>query len=237
MLRSVTPGTSSRLRTVDHGETYGRHILAAIAPTLSISTCVDLGCGAGADLGIVQASHPQAQCYGVDFGDWNAAALRQKNITPLAVNIEAEPLPLADESMDLVIANQVLEHTKEVFWINHEIFRVLRVGGISIWGCPMCCRCTIGCWGWRGCIPPRASCCRPMCAPFLRTIPCCFIEKWQDLARPWPGSMERSSIPFRDRWLDRWPGCFRRRRFQFSFSSKKRPPTRVNLSIIYRKLP
>lgn len=136
MLRSVTPGTSSRLRTVDHGETYGRHILAAIAPTLSISTCVDLGCGAGADLGIVQASHPQAQCYGVDFGDWNAAALRQKNITPLAVNIEAEPLPLADESMDLVIANQVLEHTKEVFWINHEIFRVLRVGGHLYLGVP-----------------------------------------------------------------------------------------------------
>lgn len=136
MLRSVTPGTASRLRTVDHLETYGRHILAAIAPTLPIATCVDLGCGAGADLGIVRASHPQAQCYGVDFGDWNAETLRQSNITPLSVNIEAEPLPLADESMDLVIANQVLEHTKEVFWINHEIFRVLRVGGHLYLGVP-----------------------------------------------------------------------------------------------------
>jgi ubiquinone/menaquinone biosynthesis C-methylase UbiE len=136
MLRSVTPGTVSRLTTVDHGETYGRHVLAAIAPSLPIATCVDLGCGGGADLNIIQASHPQAQCYGVDYGDWNAAALAQAGIQPLAINIEADPLPFADQSMDLVVANQILEHTKEIFWINHEIFRVLKVGGYLYLGVP-----------------------------------------------------------------------------------------------------
>jgi ubiquinone/menaquinone biosynthesis C-methylase UbiE len=136
VFRSVAPGTASRLTSVDHRETYGRHVLARLAPQIPIHTCLDLGCGAGADLGIIKANHPQAQCYGVDFGDWNATALKQAGIQPVAVNIEAEPLPFGPETMDLVIANQVLEHTKEVFWINHEIFRVLKVGGFLYLGVP-----------------------------------------------------------------------------------------------------
>ncbi|MEA2101747.1 MAG: class I SAM-dependent methyltransferase, partial [Thermodesulfobacteriota bacterium] len=38
--------------------------------------------------------------------------------------------------MDLVIANQILEHTKEIFWIFNEISRVLRIGGRMIIGVP-----------------------------------------------------------------------------------------------------
>ena len=36
----------------------------------------------------------------------------------------------------MIIANQVLEHTKEVFWIFHEISRVLTVRGHLIIGVP-----------------------------------------------------------------------------------------------------
>ncbi len=136
MFRQVTPGTTSRLTTVDHGETYGRHVLAQVVPTLAIDTCLDIGCGAGQDLQVVLAQHPQAQCVGVDYGDWNAAALAASGIKPISVNVEAEPLPIASESVDLVIANQVLEHTKEIYWINHEIFRVLKVGGYFYLGVP-----------------------------------------------------------------------------------------------------
>jgi len=57
-------------------------------------------------------------------------------IKPMSVNIEAEPLPLENESVELVIANQVLEHTKEIYWINHEIFRTLKVGGHLYLGVP-----------------------------------------------------------------------------------------------------
>ncbi|MGB3203344.1 MAG: class I SAM-dependent methyltransferase, partial [Nodosilinea sp.] len=129
MFKAVVPGTSSRLTTVDHGETYGRHILEKVVRSRLVTTCVDLGCGHGHDLQIVLTQHPQATCFGVDYGDWNTPALLAAGIQPVSVNIEAEPLPLEPESVDLVIANQVLEHTKEIYWINHEIFRVLRVGG------------------------------------------------------------------------------------------------------------
>lgn len=136
MFRQVTPGTTSRLTTVDHGETYGRHILTQVVPTLAIDTCLDIGCGGGQDLQVVLAQYPQAQCVGVDYGDWQAAALAAIGIKPISVNIEAEPLPIASESVDLVIANQVLEHTKEIYWINHEIFRALKVGGYFYLGVP-----------------------------------------------------------------------------------------------------
>ena len=136
MFQDVTPGTTSRLTLVDHRETYGRHVLTQVVQRLAIDTCVDIGCGGGDDLQIVLGQHPHATCFGVDYGDWNAAALTAAGIKPISVNIEAEPLPLETESVDFVIANQVLEHTKEIYWINHEIFRTLKVGGYLYLGVP-----------------------------------------------------------------------------------------------------
>ncbi|MBF0505378.1 MAG: class I SAM-dependent methyltransferase [Nitrospirae bacterium] len=136
MFRRVTPGTGSRLTVVDHAETYGRHVLRNVVQKLDVSLCVDLGCGAGDDLQIVMKSHPAARCFGIDYGDWNKDKLMQMGIEPVSINIETERLPFNDESADLVIANQVFEHTKEIYWINHEIFRVLRVGGHLYLGVP-----------------------------------------------------------------------------------------------------
>ena len=64
-------------------------------------------------------------------------------------NIERDDLPLADGQADLIIANQVLEHTKEIFWIFHEVSRlslihisagpqavVVDLQGNVIWYCP-----------------------------------------------------------------------------------------------------
>lgn len=52
------------------------------------------------------------------------------------MNIENQSLPFENETIDLIIANQVLEHTKELFFINHEIFRTLKVGGCLYTGVP-----------------------------------------------------------------------------------------------------
>jgi SAM-dependent methyltransferase len=54
-------------------------------------------------------------------------------------NIERDSLPLADGSADLIIANQVLEHTKEIFWIFHEVSRSLKIGGHFLFGVPNIC--------------------------------------------------------------------------------------------------
>ncbi|WP_219884784.1 methyltransferase domain-containing protein [Merismopedia glauca] len=57
-------------------------------------------------------------------------------IEVISRNIENQVFPFADETIDFVIANQVIEHTKEIYWINHEIFRTLKVGGYLWLGVP-----------------------------------------------------------------------------------------------------
>jgi ubiquinone/menaquinone biosynthesis C-methylase UbiE len=135
-VRKVVPGSSSKLATVDHNESYGRHILEKAIEDKRILSCLDIGCGCGTDLSIISRHDPHAELFGIDFGDWNSEELKKLNIKPLSVNVEIEKLPFDDNSIDFIIANQVLEHTKEVFWINHEIFRCLKVGGSLFLGVP-----------------------------------------------------------------------------------------------------
>jgi ubiquinone/menaquinone biosynthesis C-methylase UbiE len=135
-LRKVVPGGASRLTIVDHDETYGRYVLQNMIKGKKIGKCVDLGCGSGDDLKIVGKMNPGSELTGIDFGGWNFDKLLSLGITPISLNIERERLPFEDESIDLVIANQILEHTKEIFWINHEIFRCLKKGGYLFLGVP-----------------------------------------------------------------------------------------------------
>jgi len=139
--RKVTPGTMSRLKIVSHEETYGRHILEKVLKQLKkeklkIERCVDIGCGEGIDLTIVKRYIPNAELFGIDFRLQNKEKLESLGIKFMEINIEYEKLPFEEESIDFIILNQVLEHTKEIFWINHEIFRCLKIGGILFLGVP-----------------------------------------------------------------------------------------------------
>lgn len=136
MFKKVPVGTTSRLTFVDHNETYGRHIIDKVTKNLSLTTCLDIGCGTGNDLITVGRNNPNARLFGVDYGDWNKEILTKNQIEPISVNIESDSLPFSDASIDMIISNQVLEHTKEIYWINHEIFRVLKVGGLFYLGVP-----------------------------------------------------------------------------------------------------
>jgi len=135
-LGKVLPGSTSRLTTVAHNETYGRHILKKIVSNKQLNLCVDLGCGGGTDLSIVKSQNPNAELFGVDYGNWNSEALNGLGIKLLSLNIENDQLPFDNESIDLIIANQIMEHTKEVFWINHQIFMDLKIGGYFFLGVP-----------------------------------------------------------------------------------------------------
>jgi SAM-dependent methyltransferase len=52
------------------------------------------------------------------------------------VDLEGDPIPFPAGSVDLIVANQVFEHVKEVFWILHECARVLRQNGTLVVGVP-----------------------------------------------------------------------------------------------------
>jgi len=117
---------------VDYSLNYGRaqvaELLASVAP---FAVVVDVGAGPGEDLRAAHAVCPDAELWGADL-----APVSQLFIRGLTLDLERDRLPFGDACVDVVIANQVIEHTKEVFWIFHEMTRVLRPGGHLIVGAP-----------------------------------------------------------------------------------------------------
>jgi len=124
--------------------TFGRDIipqwcLAYIrAARTSPIRLLDLGCGTGEDLQNIRAvahAYP-LELSGVEFFDASASKSRDAGIEVFSLDIEKQLLPGNDGEYDIVIANQVLEHTKDIFWIVSEIARVLRPNGVFIVGVP-----------------------------------------------------------------------------------------------------
>ncbi len=104
---------------------------------------LDVGCGHGEDLSriLTAAGSALPNCYGIESLERhvNKFPYDQLNIPRgniVCINLEQDSLPFSNCFFDLVIANQVLEHTKELFWIFSELARVVKPGGSVILGVP-----------------------------------------------------------------------------------------------------
>jgi SAM-dependent methyltransferase len=122
---------------IDRSLNYGRHHIAKfLTREKSSSKILDLGAGHGKDLMTARRILPEAQLLAVESWPPYIEELKSLGVSVFGLNIERDALPFEDESVDVVIANQILEHTKELFWIFHEVSRALRVGGKFIVGVP-----------------------------------------------------------------------------------------------------
>jgi SAM-dependent methyltransferase len=122
---------------IDRSLNYGRHLIEHYLLSAPASAViVDIGAGSGTDLAIAREKHPGARLHAIECWPPNVEALRQQGIAVHALNIERDTLPMEAGSVDVVIANQVLEHTKEIFWIFHEVSRILKKNGSFIIGVP-----------------------------------------------------------------------------------------------------
>jgi arsenite methyltransferase len=96
---------------------------------------LDLGAGAGADLLVAtQMVGPQGAVIGIDMTPEMLAKARSAANEMGATNVEfveaeAERLPFADESFDVVISNGVIDLIPDKDAVFAEIFRVLSPGG------------------------------------------------------------------------------------------------------------
>jgi SAM-dependent methyltransferase len=99
---------------------------------------LDIGLGSARDLlSIRQAlGNRSVELIGIESQPSLVEQARLHKIETLSVNIETEAIPLANASLDVVIANHVAEHLKELFWFFGEISRLLKPGGIAMIGCP-----------------------------------------------------------------------------------------------------
>jgi predicted SAM-dependent methyltransferase len=78
---------------------------------------------------------PSAARFGLETYPPNVEILKMRHEV-ISLDLEKDPFPFEDESIDVVMSNQVLEHVKEIFWILHQVSRVIRVGGYMIIGVP-----------------------------------------------------------------------------------------------------
>ncbi|HEX6708136.1 MAG TPA: class I SAM-dependent methyltransferase [Albitalea sp.] len=99
---------------------------------------VDVGLGGAEDLLALKAAtrNREVSLYGVECNPTRIEDARSRGIEVFAVDIEHERIPIPDASLDVVMANHVVEHLKELFFFFSEVSRVLRPGGICIIGCP-----------------------------------------------------------------------------------------------------
>ena len=97
---------------------------------------LDIGAGRGDDLILAKGVNQDAKLYAIESYAPNVDYLKTKEISVFSCNLECEQFPFDDGSVDIIIANQILEHTKEVFWIFHEVARILPIGGKLIIGVP-----------------------------------------------------------------------------------------------------
>jgi len=190
-------------RLTDQRETYGPHVVESLVSGLRrLDVVVDLGAGSGRDLSIVRRLHPGAQLIAIEGGYEYAQTLAGKADIILVKNIERDALPLADGEADLIIANQVLEHTKEIFWIFHEVTRCLKVGGHFLFGVPNICSLHNRFLLAIGKHPTQHKVCSAHVRPFSKSdtlafLDACFPEGYE-LAQfrgaqfyPFPGPMSR----------------------------------------------
>ncbi len=121
---------------IDRTLNYGREIVARFVAHVDTHVAIDLGPGLGEDMAAVRAAHPDARVIGLETYAPYADGLRASGLEVVTCDIERDAFPFDAETVDLIVANQVLEHVKEVFWILHECARVLRVGGSLVIGVP-----------------------------------------------------------------------------------------------------
>ncbi len=123
---------------------YGRPILAGWAaeqvrglPQGTVPRVLDLGCGQGADLELLaQTVDRKCELLGLEGYAPYREICASKGIETFAINVERDPLPFPDASLDVVLMNQVLEHTKDIFFIFSEVSRVLKPDGAFLLGVP-----------------------------------------------------------------------------------------------------
>jgi arsenite methyltransferase len=96
---------------------------------------LDLGCGAGSDsLVAAQMVGPEGSVTGIDMTPEMLAKARRAATEMGSANVEfvegeIELLPFADESVDVVISNGVIDLLPDKDTVFAEIYRVLRPGG------------------------------------------------------------------------------------------------------------
>ncbi|HET9152799.1 MAG TPA: class I SAM-dependent methyltransferase [Solirubrobacterales bacterium] len=120
---------------VEVGEEIER-LLREIAAERRDPTLLDVGCWDGELSARCGAALGAGRMLGVEVYEGPAAEAEAKGLEVARVDLEAGRLPWPDESVDVVVCNQVLEHLKNIWLPMTEMYRLLRPGGHAVLSVP-----------------------------------------------------------------------------------------------------
>ena len=104
--------------------------------TAGASTLLDIGCSDGSRTVTRGRALGADRLLGVEVYDGPAAEAAERGVEVARSPTRPKPLPFPDESVDVVVCNQVLEHLKNIWLPMSEMHRVLRVGGGALLSVP-----------------------------------------------------------------------------------------------------
>ena len=156
MLRRLYPEVQAGgFSRVDGNIEFYSRVNALLIPEMVV---VDFGAGRGKDASddpiefrrsLRNLQGKAAEVIGVDI---DPAVLSNPSVDKAIVAVDNEPLPLGDESVDLIVSDFCFEHIQSPGPVTQELDRVLKVGG---WICAR----TPNRWGYIGiganCVPNR----------------------------------------------------------------------------------
>jgi malonyl-CoA O-methyltransferase len=96
---------------------------------------LDLGCGTGATLDHLAKRYRRAEVIGLDFARGMLSHARRRGHwlnRPRLICADAEQMPLADDSVDLVFSNATLQWVNDLDATFRDLLRVLRPGGLVL---------------------------------------------------------------------------------------------------------
>ena len=111
------------------------------------STLLDLACGRGDALALLQKRFPGIRYTGADIAPASVEATRARGFSAQVADA-AKPLPFPDGSFDCVLFGEVIEHLNDPDFALGEIARVLCPGGTIVVTTP-----NIACWMNRILVP------------------------------------------------------------------------------------
>ncbi len=94
------------------------------------SRVLDLGCGNGEFLAHLR-DHRQCSGYGIEISDANVLACTQRGVNVVQLNLEEGLALFEDQSFDVVLQIDTLQHLRHTEKMLHETARVGRIGIVS----------------------------------------------------------------------------------------------------------
>ncbi len=130
----VAQSFSRAAKTYDAAASFqrdvGNELLRSIEPNKKIDVVLDLGCGTGYFTQYLKEAFSQAHIIGMDLAEGMLCVAQEKNQQTKAwVCGDAEKLPFADASVDIIFSSLALQWCNNLTELFSELYRVIKPDG------------------------------------------------------------------------------------------------------------